>query len=278
MLILLTIIFVIVLGISLPDLAFQPALPFPGAETDSVVVDTPQTATGSLNLSSSWIFQLGLALGIILLSLALIIVLVKKANIKRVVLLASVLAVLFALFSLLPNLPTIQLDSVPIDTHVTKQPQTDYLTAPIGDPPANLFLWVEVFLLIAISILIGWMVIRVFQRRLKENPLAVEAESAILAISNGGNLGGIIIRCYLNMEKVISQEQGIERNQSVTPREFKTHLIYKGIPEEPILQLTTLFEKARYGNLDLTEQDELQALNSLSAIQKACQIITEIRQ
>ena len=278
MLILLTIILVIVLGISLPDLAFQPALPFPGADTDSVGVETPQTAIGSLNFSFPWIFQLGLALGIILLSLALIIALVKKANLKRVVLLASVLTVLFALFSLLPNLPSSKLDSVPIDTHVTKQPQTDYLTAPIGDPPANLFLWVEVFLLIAISILIGWMVIRIFQRRLKENPLAVEAESAILAISNGGNLGGIIIRCYLNMEKVISQEQGIERNQSVTPREFKTHLIYKGIPEEPILQLTTLFEKARYGNLDLTEQDELQALNSLSAIQKACQIITEIRQ
>ncbi|MHB8134959.1 MAG: DUF4129 domain-containing protein [Anaerolineaceae bacterium] len=270
LLILMTIICVIVLGISLPDLAFQPALPFPGAETNSVDIDTSQTAIGSPSLSFPWIFQLGLALGILLLFVALITALLKKANIKKVVLLAIILALGFALFSLLPNLPTSQVDPAPIDTYVPDRPQFDYLTAPIRDPPATLFFWVKVFLLLAISVLMGWFGIRVFRRNQRNNKLAAEAQSAILAISNRRDLGGIIIRCYINMEKVVSQERGIDRNQFTTPREFKTHLIYKGIPEEPILQLTTLFEKVRYGNLGLTEQDELVALNSLSSIQKAC--------
>lgn len=276
--ILLTIICLIVVGISLPDLVFQPALPFPGAEPDSVDVGTPQTTTGSPNLSFPWLFQLGLALGIILLFLALITALFKKVNLKRVVILASVLAALFALFSILPNLPTIIPNPIQSDTHVPMPPQMDYLTSPIGDPPAKLFLWVKVFLLLAISILMGWLVIHIFKQKQKENAITVEVESAILAITNGGDLGGIIVRCYSNMEKIVSQERGIDRNQSVTPHEFQNYLIREGIPIEPILQLTTLFEKARYGKQSMTEQDEHDALNSLAAIQKVCQFIKKEEQ
>ena len=110
-----------------------------------------------------------------------------------------------------------------------------------------------------------------FKRSQIENPLAVEAESAIQALTGGEDLGKIIIKCYVNMEKIISQERGIDRNHSMTPREFEDNLISNGIPQVPIQQLTTLFEKARYGIQILTEQDELIALNSLSAIRKTCQ-------
>lgn len=260
-----------VLGISLSDLAFQPALPFPGADTDAVDVGTSQTATESPSLSFPLVFQFALALGIILLFLALITALLKKVNIKRVVLLAIGLAALFALFSVFPHLPTNLSDPVQSDPHIHPLPQIDYLTAPIGDPPENLFFWVRVFLLLATSIIIGWLVIHDFKQKRKENAIAVEAMSAILAITNGVDLGRVIVRCYLNMEKVVSQERGLDRNQFITPHEFQTYLINEGISKEPILHLTTLFEKARYGNQSFTEQDVLDALNSLNAIQKTCQ-------
>lgn len=264
-----------ILGVSLPHLTFLPGLPIPGPETNSEDNLTTLPGSGFIEISSHLIFQIGLAFGIILLFIFLITALLKKMNFKVVSTLMGLLAILFALFSMLIHLSSNQFVTIPVDKYFSEQPPHDYQVAPIGDPPAYLLIWVSVGLLLASIILIGWLIARVFHRSQKENALAVEAESAIQAITNGESLDGVIIRYYLMMEKVISQERGIDRDQAVTPHEFEIHLVNKGIPKTPILQLTTLFEKARYGNQRLTEQDELNALNSLSAIQRACQSITE---
>lgn len=258
-----------ILGISLPDLSLQPGLPIPGAATSSTAAQTIQPGTGISSFTFPWILQVGLALGIILMFIALVTALFKKANIKQIGLFAGGLAVLFGIFSWLPYLATSQLNLLPTDSHTPFLPSFEYSIAPIGDPPAGLF-WVAAILLLAGLVLMCWLLSRTLQRSPKEDPLAVEAETAVQAIANGHILSDVIIHCYLKMESVIAQERGIERGQSITPREFEASLVEKGIPKIPILELTTLFEKARYGNQSLNKQDEEEAVNCFIAIQNAC--------
>lgn len=200
---------------------------------------------------------------------ALVAALVKQASIKRIGLFAGGLAVLVVIFSQLPHPAAGQMDLSLTDAYIPIQPSLEYSTAPIGDPPTGL-LWVAAILLLAGLVWTGWLLTRALRRSQKEDPLAVEAEAAVQAIANGQSLSDVIIRCYLNMESVIARERGIERGQSVTPREFETHLVERGIPKYPVLQLTRLFEKARYGNQRLNVQDEQEAVKSFIAIQSAC--------
>ena len=202
--------------------------------------------------------------------------LLKKGNIKRVGLLAAILVLLFVFFSLLPRLAPERLDTVPDNTAVPRPPSFDYLVAPIGDPPAGLLFWVAAALLLVSVVLIGWSIVHAYRRTQKEDPLAIEAEAAVQAIADGQSLGNVIIRCYLNMERVIALEHGIERGEAVTPREFETYLEGKGIPRDPILQLTTLFEKARYGNQSLNEHDEREAVNCLLPSRKPASQTSEV--
>jgi hypothetical protein len=55
----------------------------------------------------------------------------------------------------------------------------------------------------------------------------------------------------------------------MTTHEFEEILQGKGLPDEPIHQLTLLFEDVRYGNLNPGEADETRAISSLGAIVSA---------
>jgi hypothetical protein len=56
----------------------------------------------------------------------------------------------------------------------------------------------------------------------------------------------------------------------MTPSEFEQALQGKGLPREPVHQLTHLFEEVRYGARQVGEREERQAIDSLSAIVAAC--------
>lgn len=265
----LAIIGMILLGVSLPYLQFQAGLPIPGAEPESI--DAPENEQEYPEAVSPSLFPYWLALGIILTFFALITALLKKVSIKRLLLLATALGLLFVFFSLLANPAPSHTTSLPDDNGVVTQLPFDYIFAPIGEPPASLFSCVIAAFLLASVVLITWLVSHAFHREKEEDKLAMEAQLAVQAIADGQNLRNVIIQYYAKMESIIAQERGIERAQAVTPREFETYLVEKGIPRIPILQLTFLFEKARYGNESLNEQEEQDAINCFCAIQKACQ-------
>lgn len=266
----LAIIGTILLGVSLPGLRFQAGLPIPGA--DSVTTDLPVQEPVPEETPSPGLLPYGLALGIIFLFIAMIIGLVKKVSIKRIGLLAAAVVLLFVFFSLLPTLQPGQSDPIRDNQGVAQPPSTEYKIAPIGEPPAHLSFWVIAGLLLSSVVLISWLVSHAFHRAKKEeSKLEMETKAAIQAIADGQSLKDIIIQYYAKMESFIAQERGIERGQAVTPREFETYLVEKGIPRNPIVQLTFLFEKARYGNQSLNKKDEQDAINCFSAIQKACQ-------
>lgn len=98
-----------------------------------------------------------------------------------------------------------------------------------------------------------------------------EAQAALDAIYAGGDLRETILRCYLQMVEALRQYRGISRNDDMTPHEFELYLEKRGLPGEPVRQLTQLFEQVRYGAVQPGRQDEGKAISSLSAIVSACQ-------
>jgi hypothetical protein len=104
-----------------------------------------------------------------------------------------------------------------------------------------------------------------------------EARVALDAISAGGDLREAVIRCYLQMIEALQEYRGIHRDQDITPHEFEIILAKRGMPGEPVHQLTTLFEEVRYGTFKPGRKEEQVAIASLSAIVSACQRVAERR-
>ncbi len=148
----------------------------------------------------------------------------------------------------------------------------EYEIAPIGAPPANLYLIVGIVLALAVIVLLTWLFLTTYRRAIPTDPISREAETALEAIQSGQDLRNVIIHCYLQMMQVVRDEHGIERRESVTPREFERLLAARGIPGQPIRELTRLFEKARYSNKATESQDELDAVECLSAIRTPGQV------
>ena len=143
---------------------------------------------------------------------------------------------------------------------------TPLVTAPLGPVPTLLFWLVGIGLLVG-SILLGiWIFTPPSRRETTIELVGVEAEKAWQALMSGLDLKDVIIKCYRQMSLTLEQEQGIERKDSMTTREFEYLLETAGIPHDPIHQLTQLFEAARYGNWLPNPVDEENAIHSLQAI------------
>ena len=256
----------------LPNLQFQPGLPVPGAETISSATQSGETNSTANDTIFPWLLQGALALIFILIFIVLIISLVKKNNIKQIVWLAAGLVILFTLFYLLNwTMPALPNSAAGIAPEAELPKIVNFNVAPIGEPPVKLFGLVMTALLLGAAILSIWLLYKALRRTRHEHPLAREASAALQAIADGDDLKNVIIHCYLQMIKIVQEEQGIEREESVTPREFENFLSARGIPVTPIHQITRLFEKVRYGNKAPDRQDELAAVECLSAIRVSCQ-------
>ncbi len=108
------------------------------------------------------------------------------------------------------------------------------------------------------------------RRRLEQDDTLLElargAQEALDDIQAGGNLKNAVIRCYVEMSRVISEKRNIERGITVTSHEFEEHLVKAGLPKTPVHELTQLFEDARYGNRDPGPAEEQRAVACLSSI------------
>jgi hypothetical protein len=100
--------------------------------------------------------------------------------------------------------------------------------------------------------------------------LAGEAQEALAALRAGADPRDTILRCYLEMSRVLRQQRGIVRNQAMTPREFESSLTDAGLPSEQVRQLTRLFELVRYGARLPAGTQEQEAVACLTAIVESC--------
>jgi len=265
----LVIIGMLLLAASLPTLHFQPGLPIPGAES----AETPGAGSvGSTHSSVDfrWVVQLSLALAFAVLMIILIISLVKKIKLKMVISVAAGMLIVLCLFLLMDQIQFSppQYSSVSVQGIAT-QPSVTYEIAPIGQPPAELFQVVMIILIIGAAALIFWLLFQVIRRRKREDLVASEANAALKAIESGDDLRNVIIRSYMQMLSIAKEDQGIERSDSATPREFEQVVSARGIPQAPLHQLTGLFEKVRYGSKPTDAQDERSAVECLSSIRSS---------
>jgi hypothetical protein len=143
-----------------------------------------------------------------------------------------------------------------------------------GEPlPAfvpNPTLWMIV---VVSAVLLGLLLAGIwfFWRRLRaqESPLtrlADEAQLALADLQSGSDLKNTVLRCYMQMSQILSEQRGITRPHDMTPREFAQQLAAIGLRDEHIGQLTRLFERVRYGACQAGEREEREAVACLTAI------------
>ncbi len=113
------------------------------------------------------------------------------------------------------------------------------------------------------------------RRRQPEPPdllveLAEKAEEAREEIEAGGDLRHTVIRCYVEMSRIVRESRGVQRERGATPHEFEEQLRRAGLPGEPVHDLTQLFEEVRYGAKELGPWEGRRAVACLTTIADAC--------
>lgn len=257
---------ILILASSLSEIHFEPGLPIPGAETtqtsNSEVYESSRPA-----IEFRLIFQLPLAIMFFLIIIFLISSLIKKSHFVKIIKLSIGLIIILCIFLILDQI------NFKVPTSIIGESQDIFLitpfpihSAPIGNPPTEIFWLVIVALVIGTLSTLCLFLFRGLKQTNKNDLIAKEADAAIKDIKSGGDLRNTIIRCYIHMLSIMEEEQGIKRLNHETPREFETILTAKGIPVSTIHQLTILFEKVRYGSKPTNLSDENSAIECLSVI------------
>ena len=133
---------------------------------------------------------------------------------------------------------------------------------------------VTIVLILAIAYAIFRTLLHLARTKSKTPPieeLAKQAQEALGKIQSGLDLKHIIIRCYFEMNRILSKQKGLKRDDGMTPREFENSLIEAGLPMQDVVRITRFFERVRYGAKSLSEQEEGEAIDCLSAIVRHCE-------
>ena len=96
-----------------------------------------------------------------------------------------------------------------------------------------------------------------------------QAQTAVIALKKGKPLRDVVLRCYADMEQAVRTTQGLEREQTMTVREFEQQLLRLGLPAAAVGTLIHLFEQVRYGRYTPQPDDQAQAIHSLTQIMAA---------
>jgi hypothetical protein len=204
----------------------------------------------------------------------------RKRMIRNLILILGLTAIVFALRSP-PETPmpaasattvAVPFRDATVPTSVPGAASPDFDVAAAQSPWLGWGIAIGVALLIATALVLGaW-----FVWRATHPPgdvleaFAEQAQQALDALQAGADPKDTVLRCYLEMSRVLRKQRGIVRNQAMTPREFETSLQQAGLPSEQVRQLTRLFETVRYGGRVPGGDAGRQAIDCLSAIARAC--------
>jgi hypothetical protein len=262
---------IILLTASLSNLQLNPGTPFPA-------VGGPDDARQPLpSISPRDALSMPVARGVFaLLFLVLLIYvptqLIVFINFKKLFQFILVMIVLLGLVTLIPRVAPGQSTYPPVEsTEAPPPPAETHPVAPIGQPPQALTTIVIIAGVLGSGLLALILVRQSLSSTNLEDQLLQEAEDAVSALVAGDDFSSVIIRCYLQMTHALQEEQGIERNEHMTAREFEDLLADRGFPANPVHQLTSLFENVRYGQAQISKQDESRAIESLNEIINFCQ-------
>jgi hypothetical protein len=137
----------------------------------------------------------------------------------------------------------------------------------------------SIIIVSGITALAVWAGLAIWRRRRAQltsvQQLADEAQVALDSIQAGGDLKNTVIRCYSEMSRVVKEQRGVTRSESMTPIEFESRLTALGLPGDAVHQLTLVFQDVRYGNHQPGEREERQAIMSLTTIIDVCRSANE---
>ena len=77
--------------------------------------------------------------------------------------------------------------------------------------------------------------------------LAKRARDAADRIRAGANLADAVRRCYKEMSELLCKRANVSDVEVLTPREFTEALRDRGMQDEHVDRLTSIFEQVRYG-------------------------------
>jgi hypothetical protein len=205
----------------------------------------------------------------------------RKRLLRDILMLLPILILLYFISNNMNNQNAKDVDTGALGNKDTQaqEAQQPISTLPEFQPPAA---WVTTVTSLVLALtLVGLVSFGVFliwrrSRRKEDAPLRrieIQAQQAIDSLDAGGDLREVIQRCYLQMVVAMHEYRMIRREQDMTPQEFEEILAKQGLPNEPVHQLTVLFEQVRYGAYNPGYQEESTAKSSLSAIISACQRI-----
>lgn len=257
---------IIVLATSLSNLQFQPGTPFPGGTTSDNDAQ-PVSPLPSVQSYSIPLLQGIFALIFLILLIYVAARLIVLVNIKKILQLTLALVVLLLIIYMLPGITPGQPANFPNEpSEITTPPSFEYPVTPLGQPPQILIQLVIMGIVLGVGFLISMVVKKRLNSKKIEADLLQEAQQAVNALKAGEDLRNVILRCYMQMTRSLQEERGIERASTMTVQEFERLLENLGFPSVPLQQLTSLFEKVRYGKQEMSAKDERIAMDSLNEI------------
>lgn len=256
----------VMIAASLPQLELQPGMPIPRLEGErGAIVSTEEKAPVVISINEFILVFFALVLTGSMLYVAY--KLLKGADWKTltsfipsmVVISLMIVGIMF-LIMLLPK------SSEPVPMELPLPTPTPPVTSPLGPVPP-LLVWLVSIGLLVITLLVGsWAFLSASHQTTTVDMLGLEAEKAWQSLKTGLDLKDVIVKCYRQMSLALEKEQGLEREDFMTTREFENLLETAGVPRAPIHQLTQLFEAVRYGNWQPNPLDEQKAIRCLEAI------------
>lgn len=265
---------ILLLSAGISELELRPGQPFP-LWSRPPVQRWGGTIGGGTTLMT--LFRVFMALSVILFPIALVYLIISPEARKEFLARLSFFLTLLAFFYLLTRAqmePLAEQEAerggMPSEVLPPAVPPVEF----IPNPPR----WLTLVATVGLALLLSGLVVGILwfiwrQRQRPASPLeqlAQEAQEALDALRAGADVRNTVMRCYLEMARVLSQQRGIRRQRDMTPREFEHRLEDAGLPGEPVRQLTRLFEEVRYGTKAPSENEERQATVCLEAIVEAC--------
>ena len=260
-------IITIIIAVSLPQLEFQPGMPLPKLEGDQVVIPPVEAEPSETVSADKFITALALliAAASVLHMIYRLLRGAKQKNLIAFIWQALVVGLILGGFVFLIMLMPRSESSTAVELPVPPTPEPP-VAAPLGPVPP-LLLWLVGIGLLVTGILIAiWIFGSSANRATAMDIVGLEAEKAWQGLKAGLGLKDVIIKCYRQMSLALAEEQGIERKESMTAREFEDVLETAGVPHDPVHQLTQLFEAVRYGHWQPNPMDEEKAIHCLEAI------------
>jgi heme exporter protein D len=257
----------LVLSLGLSHLRLQEALPFPGAASGPAETQESVAGRAAPGIESLMIFDGLLAAVLVGLVLYLLARIIIAADLRNILWIVAAAAGIMMLLTLLPHVPPGSAVLTSPEGVPAEATEFESRSAPLGTPPAA-FLWVAAGLAVAGGALAAFVAL---QRRRAlaslQDRLRRQAAEAVAAIESGADSTNAIIHCYIEMTRLIRRERGMERERSLTAREFEAALEELGLPASPLSSLRTLFEDIRYGGRKFSPSEERLAVSSLGEIE-----------